>query len=138
MMDHDEKLKTHSKLENDLPSPRERKNPMSTELNLPHAVAALIAAQNNYDSTVFSEQFTIDATVYDEGQFYNGRPAIKQWNQMTNDKYSVTLMPVAFMNEDAHSILTVQVSGNFPGSPIDLKYQFTFERDQIKTLKISS
>lgn len=138
MMDHDEKLKTHSKLENDLPSPRERKKPMSTELNLPHAVAALIAAQNNYDSTVFSEQFTIDATVYDEGQFYNGRPAIKQWNQMTNDKYSVTLTPVAFMNEDAHSILTVQVSGNFPGSPIDLKYQFTFERDQIKTLKISS
>ena len=116
----------------------EKEKTMSTELTLPHAVAALIAAQNNYDSTVFSEQFTIDATVYDEGQFYSGRPAIKQWNQMTNDKYSVTLMPVAFMNEDAHSILTVQVSGSFPGSPIDLKYQFAFERDQIKTLKISS
>ena len=116
----------------------EKEKTMSTELALPHAVAALITAQNNYNSTVFSEQFTTDATVYDEGQFYNGRPAIKQWNQMTNEKYSVTLTPVAFMSEDAQGILSVQVSGNFPGSPIDLKYQFTFERDQIKALKISS
>ena len=109
---------------------------MFIKLELPEIIMALLNAKNVYDSNAYSELFTINAVVHDEGKDYHGIAEIKKWNEATNKKYRVTLEPIDFLKRDKVSILTVRVTGNFDGSPATLKYNFTFEGEKIKTLDI--
>jgi len=56
----------------------------------------------------------------------------------TTRKYRVTVeVSEAAQNGDAWRIAGI-VSGNFPGSPATLHYNFTVDNDRIKRLEISS
>jgi len=99
---------------------------------LPAVVQALITAQNTYDSTAFAGVFTADAIVHDEGKTHIGTSEIKAWIEAANAKYAAALEPKSYDKE----MLEAVVSGNFPGSPAILHYQFTFDGDRIKTLSI--
>ncbi|GAB3773326.1 hypothetical protein GCM10028818_14680 [Spirosoma horti] len=109
---------------------------MSTTLVLPQLIAALVEAQNKYDSHSYAALFANNAIVQDEGKVYKGPAEIQLWNEETNKKYRVTLAPIDFSTNEKGGILTVMVSGNFAGSPLPLKYSFTFENEAIKSLSI--
>jgi hypothetical protein len=100
-------------------------------LNLPKPVAAYFDADKG-DSESFSQCFTEVAVVKDEGHTYQGRAAIKQWKAEATRKYQYTSEPFAC----EEIVVTSQLAGNFPGSPVNLRFFFELEGDKIAALDI--
>ncbi len=103
-------------------------------MNLPKVVEQLVKTQNEFDSTAYAQCFTDTALVFDEGKTHTGRKEIEQWIDKANKDYHATMKPVEY--SEAEQILTAEVSGNFAGSPIMMKYHYEFEDGLIQTLKI--
>ena len=88
------------------------------------------------DGEAVSQCFTENAVVKDEGHTYKGRAAIKQWKTGTSTKYEYTSEPVACEEKDGKIVVTSHLVGNFPGSPVDLRFFFKLEVDKIASLEI--
>jgi SnoaL-like domain len=104
-------------------------------LNLPKPVATYFTADKS-DSEAVSRCFTDDAVVKDEGHTYNGRAAIKKWKEEASAKYEYTSEPVACDQKDSKFVVTCRLTGNFPGSPVNLRFFFRIEGDKIASLEI--
>ena len=88
------------------------------QLDLPKPIAAyFIAERGNSDAA--SQCFTENAVVKDEGHTYVGRAAIKQWK--ADAKYQYTSEPFACEQKDGKFVVTSRLTGNFPGSPVNLR-----------------
>ena len=105
-------------------------------LDLPKPIAAYFAA-DKADSEAVSQCFTKNAVVKDEGQTYHGRRAIKKWKADASAKYQYTNVPLAYEEQDGTVIITARLTGNFPGSPVNLRFSFGLEGDEIASLKIT-
>lgn len=103
-------------------------------MNLPKVVEQLVKTQNEFDSAAYAQCFTETAVVVDEGKTHTGRPAIEQWIDKANKDYRATMKPLEY--SETEQILSSEVSGNFPGSPIVLKYHYEFEDGLIQALRI--
>lgn len=103
---------------------------------LPAPVTAFVQAMNTHDSEALIACFTPDAVVHDEGEEHHGAEAIQGWADAANAKYQTTLQPIALTERGGETVLTAQVSGNFPGSPIPLHFDLTFLGDKISALAI--
>src|SRR5688500_5406907 len=104
-------------------------------LNLPKPIAAFFAA-DKADGEAISQCFTEDAVVKDEGHTYGGRAAIKKWKTDASAKYQYTSEPFACEQKDGVSIVTSRLTGNFPGSPVSLRFFFKLDGDRIASLEI--
>jgi SnoaL-like protein len=104
-------------------------------LDLSTAIAAYFAADKVGGGAV-ARCFAEQAVVRDEGHIYNGRAAIRQWKANTSAKYNYTSEPVAVDHQDGKTVVTSHVAGDFPGSPVDLRYFFVLEGDKIASLEI--
>jgi len=104
-------------------------------LNLPKSVAAYFEADRG-DSAAVAQCFTESAIVKDEGHTYQGRAAIKQWKADTSAKYQYTCEPFACETKDGKVVVTARLIGNFPGSPVDLRFFFELQGDAITSLEI--
>jgi hypothetical protein len=104
-------------------------------IHLPKPVAAYFAADRS-DAAAVAECFTEDAVVKDEGHTYTGRGEIRQWKVETSNKYIYTSEPFASEEQDGNIIVTSRLTGNFPGSPTDLRFFFRLEGDKIGALQI--
>jgi SnoaL-like domain len=104
-------------------------------LDLPKPVAAYFAA-DKCDADGVSQCFTEDAIVKDEGHTYSGRAAIKKWKEEASAKYEYTCEPVAYEQKDGKSLVTCRLAGNFPGSPVNLRFFFRIDGDKIASLEI--
>lgn len=107
-----------------------------TSITLPPAVAAYLSANNAGNAEIAALQFTATACVKDDGQDIRGRTAIQVWKQMALDRYSATITPKGLLSVDGSVLLTALVSGNFPGSPIDLTFRFGLVDRLIDRLEI--
>lgn len=107
----------------------------TTSLTLPRPIAAYFAADSG-DGEAVSQCFTENATVKDEGHTHNGRAAIKRWKADASAKYQYTNEPFACEEKDGKTIVTSHLVGNFPGSPLDLRFFFKLEGDKIASLEI--
>src|SRR5207253_7328771 len=106
--------------------------------NLLKPIALYIAAENSGDIEALAECFTQNAMVRHENQTIEGLDAIKKWKAETKKKYQHTIEPLACTQEDDKTIVTNRLTGNFPGSPIELEFVFTLDRDKIVLLEIRS
>jgi hypothetical protein len=104
-------------------------------LNLPKPVAAYFTADKS-DSEAVSRCFEEDAVVQDEGNTYNGRSAIKKWKEEASGKYEYTSEPVACDQKDGKFVVTCRLTGNFPGSPVKLRFFFRIDSGKIALLEI--
>jgi hypothetical protein len=107
-------------------------------LNIPEPIAAYFAADKRGDAEAVARCFTKRATVKDEGQTHSGRAAIQQWKTSTSAKYSYTSKPLAVEQADGWYIVTSRLTGDFPGSPIELRFAFRLEHGQIASLEIGT
>ena len=104
-------------------------------LTLPKPIAAYFTADSGDGETV-SQCFTETAIVKDEGHTHKGRAAIKEWKTDASAKYQYTCEPFACEEKDGKIVVTSHLVGNFPGSPVDLRYFFGLEGDKIASLEI--
>ncbi len=104
-------------------------------MNLPNVITDLATAQNNFDSLAYANCFSETAVVFDEGKTHTGKTAIKNWIEKTNQEYKAVMKPLEY--SPAEQTLEAEISGNFPGSPIVLTYQFELKDGQIQSLKIA-
>ena len=107
-------------------------------IDLPTPIAIYIAAENRGDTEALAQCFTEDAVVRDEGQTIEGLAAIKQWKAETRKKYQHTIEPLASAQKDGKTIVTNRLTGNFPGSPIELEFVFGLAGNKIASLEIRS
>jgi predicted GNAT family acetyltransferase len=80
--------------------------------------------------------FAKRALVADEGREFRGRRAVREWAQEVRRKYRFNAEVVAAAEIAEQIVVTAHLAGNFPGSPVDLKYRFTLDGDAIVALKI--
>ena len=106
--------------------------------NLPTPIAIYIEAENRGDVEALAQCFAGDAVVRDEDQTIEGLPAIKEWKAETKKKYQHTIEPLASAQKDGKTIVTNRLTGNFPGSPIELEFVFALDGDKIVSLEIRS
>jgi len=102
---------------------------------LAEPIAAYFAA-GNLDSEAAARCFTSDAVVKDEGRTHTGLASIKQWKAETATKYSYTCEPFHAEQKEGVHVVTCHLVGNFPGSPIDLRFLFQLKRGKIANLEI--
>jgi ketosteroid isomerase-like protein len=100
-------------------------------------VANYIAAANSHDVEAVTAIFADDAVVRDEGQNRQGIAAIRQWAEEVSRKYRPTVEALDVTQTDGKTILSGRVSGDFPGSPIELRYAFTLNGGKIERLEIA-
>lgn len=106
------------------------------DLNLPEPVAAYFEADRDSAKAV-ARCFTAVGKVVDEGQTHAGPAAIEAWKAAASGKYSYSAEPFALARQDRAHIVTSRVVGDFPGSPVDLRYIFMLERGKIASLEIT-
>jgi len=107
------------------------------DLNLPEPITAYFNADAN-DGRAVARCFNPDGSVRDEGKTHTGPAAIEAWKAHTADRYRYTATPIKVEKKERTYFVTSHVVGDFPGSPINLRYAFTLERGKIATLEISA
>jgi ketosteroid isomerase-like protein len=105
-------------------------------MNLPEPIADYFTAKNIRDIDAMLAPFAEQAVVKDEGQELRGRAAIRAWMEETTGKYGVTVEATGVEGKDGSTVVTALVSGNFPGSPAELRYVFELTEREIARLEI--
>ena len=105
-------------------------------VTLPEPIAAYFAADQS-DGDAVAQCFTENAVVIDERRTHAGRDAIRRWKAEASAKFSYTTDPFAVSEEDGQTVVTAHVAGDFPGSPVDLRYAFVLEGGKIARLEIT-
>ena len=105
-------------------------------INLPKPIAAYFAAEKAGDAGALARCFASDGVVHDEGGSFTGRAAIERWTATARAKYQHTVVPLAATERDGALVVIGRVSGQFPGSPIELQHVFRLDGDKIASLEI--
>ncbi|MEO8491546.1 MULTISPECIES: nuclear transport factor 2 family protein [unclassified Pseudomonas] len=104
-------------------------------LTLPAPITRYFAADAT-EGADLAQCFTPNAVVKDEGHTYTGLSAIRAWKAGTVNQYTYTSEPFACEVIDARILVTSHLVGDFPGSPLDLRFFFGLEGDKIASLEI--
>jgi hypothetical protein len=99
-------------------------------------VANYVAAANAQDIEAVTASFGEEAVVHDERAQRTGTAAIREWATEVSRKYRPTVEALDISQSQGRTILTGRVSGDFPGSPIQLRYAFTLAGNRIQRLDI--
>jgi SnoaL-like domain len=113
---------------------------MPTNANKPVALPAPIAAYFTADAADaggVARWFTENGVVIDERREHQGRDAVARWKTEATAKYHYTSEPLTVDVSGAYVTVITRVTGDFPGSPIELRYRFTLEGDKIASLEIT-
>jgi hypothetical protein len=105
-------------------------------MSLPDILSRYFDAANRFHSADASDCFTRNASVHDENHDYIGREAIRAWVDETSQKYHPKFEVKHIDIKGDQVSLTVIVSGDFPGSPIELDYDITLDDGRISKLVI--
>jgi hypothetical protein len=105
-------------------------------MNLPIPVATFLAADRASDLTLLDQCFAPDALVHDESHDYHGLAEIKSWLRDAKAKYQYSTEPLDADVRDDVVKLRARLTGNFPGSPIEVVYTFTIKDGKIAALEI--
>jgi hypothetical protein len=78
------------------------------------------------DRAAYLAQFTEDAVVTDEGRTHSGADAIADWRGAVPPvTYTVRAVEPTADGRRAHA----EIAGDFPGSPVLLRFDFAFAAD---------
>ena len=105
-------------------------------MNLPFPIQAYFDADERNDGEALIQTFAPDAVVRDEGQSYDGRSAIGAWwrDAKATSQFRHDLLDAADRGDTTE--VRVQVSGEFPGSPVILTFTFRLRDNHILALEI--
>ena len=105
-------------------------------IELPRGVAAYLAAEKAKDSAALARCFDASGVVRDEGREHHGVAAIEAWHREANAKVSYVVEPLDAAVHGSTVVVRTRVSGDFPGSPAELRNHFTLKDDRITLLEV--
>ncbi len=105
-------------------------------LTLPAPIARYFEAQKSRNVEAQTRCFTADAHVRDEARDYHGASAISAWKKEAQEKYTYDCEPLDANQAGNVVTVNVRLTGNFPGSPVDIDHTFTLLGDKISSLVI--
>jgi hypothetical protein len=106
-------------------------------IKLPKAIEAYFEADRTGSPDAIVAAFNENGIVRDKGKTYRGRDAIREWMADEAQQYSYTVEPFLITMENGKSQVTAHAAGDFPGSPIDLRFIFALAGDKIAELEIT-
>ena len=98
---------------------------------LPATLTRYFAAQNAHDIDAMVACFAPDAVVHDDGAEIVGTDAIRAWKEETSRKYTATVEPLESREEGDRTVVVARVAGTFPGSPVNLTWDFGIIEDGL-------
>lgn len=105
--------------------------------NLPLSLSAYFTGKNARNFAQAVSGFAPDAVVKDEHRDHVGTEEITAWVEASTAAYDdqVTVRDVETDGNDV--VVTGEVAGTFPGSPIVLRFRFTMADSLIRRLAIA-
>ena len=107
-------------------------------LDAPEPIAAYLAAEEAKDADALSRCFVEAGIVHGEVRDYRGRDAIRQWKQGADEKYRYALQMVNAQMHGDEVTVRARLTGEFPGSPVELDHIFKLSNNKIASLEIRS
>jgi SnoaL-like domain len=107
-------------------------------LSLLPIIQSYIDASNAHDVSSILACFADDAAVRDENATHRGKVEVEHWVRETIDKYKFHLEPLSAEKRGMETIVSIEVAGRFPGSPITLDYHFAVANEKICSLTVDS
>ena len=105
-------------------------------LPLPPPLDVYFAADASADAQALAHCFLPDATVIDEGRETTGLEAIKAWMRESKSKYRYAAEPLSWSREGHKVTVPVRLEGDFPGSPLEVAFNFALSNEKIASLEI--
>jgi hypothetical protein len=105
-------------------------------VRLPDSIASYFEVANGAEDSALERCFTESAVVHDEHQMHQGHEAIRAWLREARRKYAFTSEPLDVVQQDSAVKVRARLSGNFPGSPVELNHVFRLTGDRIEFLEI--
>lgn len=106
-------------------------------VKLPKSIEDYFTADRDGGPDAVVACFTADAIVKDEGKTHVGLAAIRSWKARSVSQYSYTVEPFLTAIENGKTLVTSHLVGDFPGSPVDLRYFFDLVDGKIAELDIT-
>jgi hypothetical protein len=106
------------------------------DVGLPKAIAAYFDAEKTKDVEQQTACFAEHALVHDEHCDYRGLDAIRYWKRTAQEKFEYRCQPLGASTDGDSVTVVVRLTGNFPGSPVELDHKFTLIGDKIASLVI--
>lgn len=105
---------------------------------LPPVLQDYFHAEDRRDSAALAACFATDGIVFDEGGTHRGHADIAAWHAAAAATYAMTTVPTGIETSGDQTTVHAQVSGNFPGSPLNMAFAFTLAGAHIAALKITA
>ena len=105
-------------------------------VQLPDSIATFFRVSNDAEASGLRYCFTDNAVVRDEGHTHQGHEAIQVWLLEAKRKYAYSVEPLNAAQQGSSVKVRAKVSGNFPGSPVQLEHIFRLTGDKIESLDI--
>jgi hypothetical protein len=109
---------------------------MQSTLDLAAPIASYFAHEAT-DPQAVARCFREDAVVLDDRHEHVGRSAIAAWNAAAVAKYHATSEPLSAETDGARTVVLTRVVGEFSGSPVVLRFNFTLAGALISRLEIA-
>ncbi len=106
-------------------------------VKMPKSIEAYFNADRDGGPDAVAALFTADGVVKDEGKTHVGQDAIRKWKAGASQSYAYTAEPFFIATENGKTQVTSRVVGDFPGSPVDLRYFFVLAANKIAELEIT-
>ena len=103
---------------------------------LPPTIARFIEASNARVLDAALGCFGEEAVVEDEDRTHRGIVEVRAWKQATEERFRYTIEPTSVEERDGRFLVRGILAGNFPGSPVELTYDFRLVDDAIGSLRI--
>jgi ketosteroid isomerase-like protein len=107
-------------------------------ISLTPIIQSYVDASNAHDVKSILACFADDAVVRDENATRRGKIDIERWASETINNYKFHFKPLSAEERGNETVVSIEVSGSFPGSPVTLDYHFTVANDKISSLIIDS
>jgi hypothetical protein len=107
-------------------------------IHLPPPVALYLKGENSGELDSLDECFAASAIVRDEGRTWRGLPAIREWRAETRRRYHHRVTPLEVAVQGGATVMSARLDGNFPGSPVTVRFRFVLEDSKIASLEIGA
>ena len=105
-------------------------------ISLPKPIASYFAEEQAEDASALDRCFWAEGAVRVEGGTFTGRAAIERWNADARAKYHHRVAPLSVSEGEGAIVVLARVSGDFPGSPVELSHIFRLDGEEIASLEI--